>query len=1009
MFYDAMDRLIKTKMPDDTLSRMEFDSWQQTIYDPNDTILESQWYRNRTNRLIDAELLAEGKDPVLEKAAADKAAKHANTPNVLHFDTLGRPVLSIEHNKNILTDADEFLRTKVNRDVEGNLRSVADAREIPENNHRGNMVMQYKYDMLGNVVYQNSMDAGQRWLLMNILGNPLRTWDERSHEFQYFYDELHRPLESKVIGGDGDVPLDNIFSRIIYGESLLLADRSNEASLQAINILGKPIKLYDTAGGLFTPEYDFKGQPKSTTRKLFKDYKSVTNWIDANLDTDLETDTFTFITQTDALGRITKQTAPNGSITTPLYNEAGLLNSETVTHINPALTTTCIKDIDYNEKGQRNKIIYGNDVFTKFTYDQETFRLIGLETQRKNNDPLQDWNYTFDPVGNITSILDNDIPVVFFDNQKITGLSEYTYDALYRLIEATGRENDAALNFDIHDNFNDAPFKQDMNPGDPMAVRNYTQSYLYDEVGNIKQMRHVATGNNWTRGYHYAVSNNRLNTTEIGSQTYNYSYHPQHGFIMVMPQLQEMGWNFKEELVKSIRQKVNPGNGTAETNYYQYDGQGQRIRKITENSAQEGATPIIKNERIYIAGYETFRTYQANVINFERESLSLMDQGHRFVMVETVKQNTDSAPPPLEKVGARLSRYQLHNYIGSAALELDDTAQVISYEEYHPYGTTAYQAMNAAMKVAAKRYRYTGLERDEETGLEYHNARYYMPWLGRWISCDPIKVEGGVNLFCYARGNPILFMDPFGKDVYILLNTSGREIDYAAVATRKAEIESRISLENRQGKDKIIVLEAFDLAQLKSQIDKEIAEAKKQGFGKTVELSEWGHGGTDGPVGKLETSGSDQLGPGNDRKQMKFDSWVKIDFNFDPKHSIAAFYGCNDFAKRLVNAIPDLQLAGGYDVSSFPSKKWDDPDWHSSSYMDDVIDKEMKKARDKGTPWKVFFVGQSWYDRNPRSTDTTYLKVVDKKDNQRKVPPNADIDLLNRNVYQVLTREKDRP
>ena len=133
---------------------------------------------------------------------------------------------------------------------------------------------------------------------------------------------------------------------------------------------------------------------------------------------------------------------------------------------------------------------------------------------------------------------------------------------------------------------------------------------------------------------------------------------------MVMPQLQEMGWNFKEELVKSIQQKVNPGNGTAETTYYQYDGQGQRIRKITENSAQAGATPTIKNERIYIAGYETFRTYQANTLNFERETLSLMDAGHRFVMVETVKQNTDSAPPLMETVGSRLARYQLHNHLG---------------------------------------------------------------------------------------------------------------------------------------------------------------------------------------------------------------------------------------------------------------------------------------------------------------------------------------------------------
>jgi RHS repeat-associated protein len=71
-------------------------------------------------------------------------------------------------------------------------------------------------------------------------------------------------------------------------------------------------------------------------------------------------------------------------------------------------------------------------------------------------------------------------------------------------------------------------------------------------------------------------------------------------------------------------------------------------------------------------------------------------------------------------------------------LDGTDSAKVISYEEYHPYGATAYQAQNATIKAAAKRYRYTGMERDEESGLEYHSARYYLPWLGRWLSCDPL-------------------------------------------------------------------------------------------------------------------------------------------------------------------------------------------------------------------------------------------------------------------------------
>ncbi|NEU08453.1 insecticidal toxin complex protein [Flavihumibacter sp. R14] len=748
MYYDAMGRLIKTKMPDGSFSKVEFDSWKQVIYDANDTVLESDctWHINRTNRLIDAELIAAGKDPGREKIAAHKAAKHANTPNVLHFDILGRPVLSIDHNKNISTDADEFSHTKIELDTEGNLRKVTDA--------RGNFVVQYKYDILGNLVYQNSMDAGQRWLLTNILGNPLRTWDERNHEFQYFYDELHRPVQNRVVGGDGTVPLDNIFHRITYGE--LAAD----AALK--NLKGKVIEHFDTGGAVFTPDYDFKGQPKQTTRKLFLNYKSVANWIDTSLVSDLENDDFTFITETDALGRITLQTAPDGSIITPSYNEAGLLDGETVKHIDPDVTTIYIKDIDYNEKGQRSKIIYGNDVATKFYYDKETFRLKRLESKRQNNELLQDLYYTHDPVGNISAIEDKAIPISFFANVVIEPLSEFTYDALYRLTEATGRENNGALNFDSKDNWNDKAFMHSVNVGDPLAVWNYRQQYSYDPVGNILELRHTNDGSSanwWTRKYEYEPTNNRLKNTKIGegadSLTYLYPHHLQHGFITAMPHLDDISWNFKEELVRSIQQKVNPENGTAETTWYQYDGQGQRIRKITENSAPAGEEASKKEERIYISGYELYIKHSGNNSGLRRRTLSLMDEGHRFVMVET-RNDVDDAT---EK---HLVRYQLHNQLGSASLELDADARVISYEEYHPYGTTAYQAKNAAIKSAAKRYRYTGMERDEETGLEYHSARYYLPWLGRWLSADPAGIKGGLNLYSYCDSNPITKHDKSG-------------------------------------------------------------------------------------------------------------------------------------------------------------------------------------------------------------------------------------------------------
>ncbi|MCB0189100.1 MAG: hypothetical protein KDE31_32750, partial [Caldilineaceae bacterium] len=99
--------------------------------------------------------------------------------------------------------------------------------------------------------------------------------------------------------------------------------------------------------------------------------------------------------------------------------------------------------------------------------------------------------------------------------------------------------------------------------------------------------------------------------------------------------------------------------------------------------------------------------------------------------------------------------------LGSASLELDDLAQIISYEEYAPYGSTTYQAVRSQTETP-KRYRYTGMERDEESGLYYHGARYYAAWLGRWQSSDPENLVDGPNLYQYTISNPIRHSDPTG-------------------------------------------------------------------------------------------------------------------------------------------------------------------------------------------------------------------------------------------------------
>ena len=91
-------------------------------------------------------------------------------------------------------------------------------------------------------------------------------------------------------------------------------------------------------------------------------------------------------------------------------------------------------------------------------------------------------------------------------------------------------------------------------------------------------------------------------------------------------------------------------------------------------------------------------------------------------------------------------------------------ALVISYEEYFPYGCSSYHAVRSQTEVP-KRYRYDGKERDEETGLGYHRARYYVPWLGRWAGCDPMSLIDGPNVYSAFGANPVRFVDSSGRSL----------------------------------------------------------------------------------------------------------------------------------------------------------------------------------------------------------------------------------------------------
>jgi RHS repeat-associated protein len=103
------------------------------------------------------------------------------------------------------------------------------------------------------------------------------------------------------------------------------------------------------------------------------------------------------------------------------------------------------------------------------------------------------------------------------------------------------------------------------------------------------------------------------------------------------------------------------------------------------------------------------------------------------------------------------TQFHLPDGIDSSHLVLDGDGRLINREEYTPYGETSFGCFSR------KRYRFTGKERDEESSLSYHGARYYVPWLGRWTAVDPdCDTFLPLSPFSYAFGNPLRFTDPTG-------------------------------------------------------------------------------------------------------------------------------------------------------------------------------------------------------------------------------------------------------
>ena len=290
IFYDPLGRVVAIIHPDGSYEKVRFGVWQQVTWDCNDTVLDDP----RTDPEIaayvasDREVSAPGWRTWKEQRrnalpgsadaeALDKASAHAGTPVTVHFETLGRPFLTVTDNGPDPAVPPGPVRhvefaNRVELDIEGNARTIRDTGQ-PGGDPLGRVVMRYSYDLLGRRLHQHSLDAGARWMLPAADGLPLRRWDARGHSMRTEYDPLRRPLRTYVTGADDADPARELLTeRLVYGEQHPQASERNLRGAVHLHL--------DQAGAAVTEALDIKGNVRRATRRLSDGtrYREALDW-----------------------------------------------------------------------------------------------------------------------------------------------------------------------------------------------------------------------------------------------------------------------------------------------------------------------------------------------------------------------------------------------------------------------------------------------------------------------------------------------------------------------------------------------------------------------------------------------------------------------------------------------------------------------------------------------------------------------------------------------------------
>jgi RHS repeat-associated protein len=264
-------------------------------------------------------------------------------------------------------------------------------------------------------------------------------------------------------------------------------------------------------------------------------------------------------------------------------------------------------------------------------------------------------------------------------------------------------------------------------------------TYTYDANGNRTQQ--IAPGG--TTNYSYASSTDRI-AQATGAAAKHYAHDAFGSRIWAGPTAyagQPSHVYDEGNRLVEVREPVSQ----AVLGQYTYDAAGRRVRKVA-------------------GGVTTLYFYDAAGHLVGSQNLSTSPATRRtYVFVEDEPMGLVDQPPSGPPVFSWIHTDRLGTPLAVTSTPASGSAKTIWRASYEPFGlATPDEDPDGDSQAFALDLRFPGQVFDAESGDHYNLNRTYEPATGSYLSADPIGLRGGFNVYIYANGNALRWIDPSG-------------------------------------------------------------------------------------------------------------------------------------------------------------------------------------------------------------------------------------------------------